>query len=513
MSNEQAEAGVSAPLHSRSLAWGMRWFATALGTSYAVRFIRGAVLPKLLPPLQYGLAMSLLLPLGYLRYTDLGVLDQLAKRLPFYRASEGEERFWRHVSLGAGWTLGTALLVALGVFVGSFWVSGPKADFYRHGLRLVALLVVAQRCRYLLTVVLNTREEFRSSQTGGMLSEATTAGFSILCVALWGPIGMISAMVLSEITVSLYYVKKAGFPALSYAFRPMVAMVREGLLLLSLAAIELMLITVDQFFLLRFFSVEQYGLYLLGGALANLSEILRVLFEAAQPRILSLTGAGRNDEAKTVVSSILSLYSLALVATVGLSVLCTALALRFYLTRYQMGMGLYILMPLMAITRGPMTLLRTYYLSKNQERRLILYEIASLVTMVTMYSLTVLLGWGLVGMALSIAGGCGVASVLMVRQFEGSLWGVLMHFKLYALYVAAALGLVGIYEFWRFTSQGPKGPINLMGLFMATLVYGVAMLAVIYFTRSEWQAALKVVRAQPEPSKTDASMVLTKIAE
>lgn len=491
----------------------MRWFATALGTSYAVRFIRGAVLPKLLPPLQYGLAMSLVLPLGYLRYTDLGVLDQLAKRLPFYRASEGEERFWRHVSLGAGWTLGTALLAALGVFVGSFWVSGSKADFYRLGLRLIALLLVAQRCRYLLTVVLNSREEFRSSQTGGMLSEVTTAGFAILCVALWGPIGMISAMVLSEITVSLYYVKQAGFPALSYAFRPMVAMVREGLLLLTLAAIELMLITVDQFFLLRFFSVEQYGLYLLGGALANLSEILRALFDAAQPRIMSLTGAGRNDEAKTVVSSILSLYSLALVATVGLSVPCTALALRFYLTRYQSGMGLYILMPLMAITRGPMALLRTYYLSKNQERRLILYGIAALVTMVIMYSLTVLLGWGLVGMAVSIAGGFGVASVLMVRQFEGSLWGVLKHFKLYALYVAPALGLVGIFAYWRVTSSGLKSPINILGLFWATLVYGMAMLGVLYFTRSEWKAALKVVRAQPEPSKKDASMFLTKIAE
>ena len=513
MATEGSQTSVPLRTEKRSLLWGMRWIAAAAGFSYVIRLSRGVVLPKLLPPDSYGLAMSLLLPLTYLRYADLGVLDQLGKRLPYFRAIEGEEGFRRHFDLGAAWTLGTAVLSAVGVIVASFWLGGAKAAYYRVGLRLVAAIVVAQRVHFLLTIMLNAREEFRHSQIGNMLAEGSVFVYCVLGVVWWGPIGMIWAMLFGEITVSIYLVTKAHLPRLRYALRPMITMVREGLLLLGVALTELVLQTIDQMFLLKFFPVAQYGLYVLGTAYLSLFEVSRSLFDAAQPRVMSLTGAGKDVEAKTVVSTTLVLYGLILAGAVCGGVLCAAVALRFYLTRYQAGMGLYVLMPIIAILRGPAGLLRPFYLSRNWERRLILYEGAGLLTMVVLDSLAVALKTGLVGIAVATACGWGVSSVLLLRGFEGSVGALIKQFKRYTPYLASTIGVVGLYEFWRVSSAGAPGSINIVRLSVAALVYGLGMLVVIYFARAEWLAALRVVRARPEAQEKDIRAILTEVAQ
>lgn len=511
LANEVTPAKVPLRTEKRSLLWGMRWIAASVVFSYIIRLARGGVLPKLLPPDRYGLAISLLLPLTYLRYVDLGVLDQLGKRLPFLRASEGEEKFQQHVNLGAAWTIATSLLAALGVIVASYWLGGAMTPFYRVGLRLVALIQVAQRLRFLLFVQLTAREEFRVSQIGSMLTEGTVFVYSVVGVILWGPIGVIWALLFSEITVSAYLITKAGLPRLAYAFGPMVAMVREGILLLTVALTELVLQTVDQMFLLKFFPVAQYGLYVLGTAYLGFFESPRSLFDAASPRVMSLAGAGKDPEAKIVVSSTLVLYGLLLAVAVCGGVPCAATALRFFLTRYQAGIGLYLLMPILTIARGPIALLRTYYLSRNWERRLILYEGTGVVIMVILNSLIVAFKGGLVGIAAATACGWAVSSVLLLRGFEGSLWAVVRQFKRYALYVGAAIGAGGLYEYWWLTSAGAQGRIDLQHLFLATLVYAIFISTVIYFARSEWLSAIRTVRAQPQPQEKEISYVLSEV--
>jgi hypothetical protein len=513
LATEVTPASVPLRTERRSLLWGMRWIAVAVGFSYVIRLLRGGVLPKLLPPDRYGLAMSLLLPLTYLRYADLGVLDQLGKRLPFLRASEGEEKFRQHLNLGAAWTLGTSVLAAFGVIVASFWLGGAITAYYRVGLRLVAAILVAQRFRFLLLVQLNAREEFHHSQIGSMLSEGATFVYSVVGVILWGPIGLIWAMLFSEITGSLYLVTKASLPRLAYALGPMVAMVREGILLLGVALTELFLQTVDQMFLLKFFPVAEYGLYVLGIAYLSFFESPRALFDAAAPRVMGLTGAGKSAEAKSVTSSTLVLYGLVLALALCGGVPCAAAALRFYLTRYQAAMGLYLFMPVMSIARGPVALLRTYYLSRNWERRLILYEGAGLVTMVVLDSLTVAFKLGLVGIAAATACGYALTSVLLLRGFEGSVGALVRHFKQYSLYLGAAIGAGCFYEFWLLRSAGAQGRINLAPLFWATLVYGLFISTVIYFARTEWLSAIRTVRAQPHSQEKEISYVLSEVAE
>ena len=511
MSTEQDQTSVVVQTEKRSLFWGMRWMAVALGFAYIIKLARGAVLPKLLPPHEYGLAISLLLPLTYLRYSDLGVMDQLIKRLPYFRGREGEEAFRRHVNLGAAWTLATAVIAAMGPIVASFWLSGPKADYYRTGLRLVAMVLVAQTLQNLLAVVLNAQEEFRHSQIATMLSDGSALVYSVVCVILWGPIGIVWAMLFTSLTVSFYLAAHAGMPRLSGALRPMLAMVREGLMLLWLSLTELLMFTLDQLFLLYFFSVSEYGLYMLGMALAAFFDGPRSVCDAAQPRIMSLTGRGRADEAKRIVASTLSLYGIIAAAMLAASVPAAAVALRFYLVRYQAGMGLYIVTPLVTIACGPLWLVRPYFLARNKERRLIFYESIGLVVIASLDALVVAFKGEVVEIALATLFGVVVMDVLALRDFEGSILELLKSVKRYAFYPAAVIGAMCIYGFWRATMAAEKVPINIMKLSLAAMVYGVGILVVAYLTRSEWLAAVKLIRAQPKPEERDLGIVLSEV--
>ena len=499
----------------RSLAWGMRWYAVALGSSYIFRLARVAVVPKLLPPDQFGLASSLLLPLTYLRFCDLGVLDQLAKRLPFFRAREGEEAFRRHLSLGTGWTLPTALLAAVGLYVASFWARGPNADFYRYGLRLVGLLLVAQKTHLLLTVTLNAREQFHFSQSGTILAELTgQVIYPVVFILLFGPMGVIWALLLSEVTTSAYLLVKAGLPRLSYALRSTITMVREGFVLFCLALSNLALITLDQVFLLRFFPIGDYGIYVAGSFLANVLSSVAILFEVNLPRVMHLTGLGREKEAKQVVASTLSLFGLA--ASVGVWFgPAAALAIRFYLTRYQSGTRLYILMPLLAMARLPDLLLHPYFLARNEERRLISAHLVGILTIVAIDTLVVWQHAGIVGIALASICGCSVSSAILVVRFEGSVAAVAKHLKRYATLVAAAIAVGGLYLFGITRFPGGTQPVGLVGMFSGAFVGTLVSAAVIYFSRSDWLGALKVVRAQPNvgAAETNAALADVQLAE
>ena len=116
---------------------------------------------------------------------------------------------------------------------------------------------------------------------------------------------------------------------------------------------------------------------------------------------MRLTGLGFHEEAKKVVSSTLSLYGLGLAVGLGMLPPVAAAALRFYLTRYQPGIGLYILIPALALARGPVSLLRPFFLAQNQERRLIAYGIIGLLSAVVLESLVVAFRGGLIEIALA----------------------------------------------------------------------------------------------------------------
>jgi len=102
-----------------------------------------------------------------------------------------------------------------------------------------------------------------------------------------------------------------------------------------------------------------------------------------------------------------------------------------------------------------------------------------------------------VGIAVASISGGFVSSVLLITRFEGSLAAVARNSKRYLPLITAFLAVGGLYLFYLVDSDWGMRPIGVARLVDAALIGELGVAAVIYLVRSEWLAALSVVRERP----------------
>ena len=403
----------------RRLVWGMKWSSLYVVWAMATKIARGLVIPKMIAPMEYGLFSSLAVLIDYSQYSDLGVKYQLSKRLPYELHKNGDEGFQQLVGKGATWTLVTSVLFAAGVVRWAMFVRGEHAWFYRPALLLCALVVTANRLRGLLLTYLMSREEFRSAYTGSMIADGASFAFTLAFLYFLGVIGAVWALLLSEAAGALYLLRHCNFQLGRFRAGEVWPMARESTLLLAVALMDTALMTVDQLFLLRFYSKAQYGVYCLGTALFVIAlATANVFLQTVQPRVMGLAGQGKRDEAHRLVDSTNTLFLLLVLAGLALMVPAMAVFVQFYLPKYASGIPTYALMSGFALVRGPALLLRPFYLAHNMEKRLLVFQAAALALITVLDCIVILRGGGINGIAAASFVGYTLVSVSMLAHFD-----------------------------------------------------------------------------------------------
>jgi O-antigen/teichoic acid export membrane protein len=476
---------------SQSLSFGAKWSTLLVVFSQVVRVLRGLIIPKLLEPAIYGLWTSLGVVLGYAQYADLGVEEQMAKRLPYRLSKDGETGYWQLARQGSGWGLVTALVVATALFAWSYLYQGPMPGFYCPALKLLAMIVVAQKFRLLGATFLRSRQMFRPLCIGGMLVEGLGLVLALGFLLWMGVLGLVWAYLLTEIIVLFYYFSRIGMLLPAFKLGKMWSLVVEGVFLLGVVFSEQVLMTLDQVFLLQFFSHEQYGIYVLGLFLTSALLIASGIFlTITQPRVMQLVGAGMEKEAYKVVDTSLSLYVVFLAMVIGGAVLIMDLVVNFYLTKYQPGMVVFVIMPALALVRGPVILLRPFFLARNQERRVIVMQISGLLVATLLDVLVVRQNTkDMVQIALASVVGYGVVAGAMAWDFERSSGD--RSLRKYGIILIALIGTAGLFLFYanRLSVHGVWNYVQ--GSLLAVILYTLWVGLFVWMGRAHW---LKVWR-------------------
>lgn len=505
MAEAQTEV-VSTVVERRSLAWGTQWASLWVIFNQAVKVVRGLIIPKLLEPATYGLWSSLSVIVGYAQYGDLGVNEQMAKRLPYWLGKDGEAGYQELATQGTGWGLVTASIVAIGLFLWSFVYQGPAPEFYRTALKLLAFIVIAQKFRYLGGTLLRAREEFRPLAIGGILVDGVGLVLAIMLLLAFGVMGLVWAFLATEVIVGIYYFSRTHLPRPRLALRSVLPLVTEGILLLGVAFSEQLMMTVDQLFLLRFFPREQYGIYALGLFVTTALLVASGIFlTVTQPRVMELSATGREAEAWRVVDSSLTLYLVFLALAIGLIVPAMDFMVNYYLPKYAPGMLAFVLMPGLAIVRGPVILLRPYFLSRNEERKVIGFQIAGLALAVTLDSLVVINHGGLPEIAMASILGYSLVTVAMATHFERDFAQV--NKAKYCLLLSSMLGVFGLYFFY-FIRQPDVGRAQYaMEGMKAAGVYLIAIGLVVFTFRGQWFKAIHVFQSPTQGRQPVSSAI------
>lgn len=478
---------------SRSLLWGTSWTTLYTGVNILAKLARGLILPRFLLPATYGLWSSLSVILSYTPYADLGVQQQLDKRLPYHLGKDGVAGYWDLAGRGIAWVTCSTLAAASLIFVASFFFQGPGAWFYRTALRILALVIVARNARALLTTMLVARQEFRAVAISGSMTDVLALALAIGGLLTMGVIGLVWALLLSEIVgalVCLCYVWSLGLTQARWQLQGVAGMIREGLWLLGLALLDQTMMNVDQLFLLGFFPKEQYGTYALGLFIVATIIAISGIFLTAQPRILKLWGAGKKDESRRMVEVNLSLYIIVAALSVAPFSLLTDLMINHYLQHYAAGLPLYVLMPVIALARGPVILLGPHYLSNNHERRLLAFRAAGLLLAVALNVLVVWRGWSLACIVLASAAGYLLTGALVFRDFER--FSESVGRAKYAMLLASLVGVVGLFLFYEYRSQQSTAARYAAETLGALLAYLALVCGVLIATSRSWRGNLRL---------------------
>ena len=460
---------------THSLLRGISWIGSYTGLFMGIRLVRGAIIPKILAPGPYGLWSAITVVQRYLMYADLGVLAQYRKRYPML-VGQGKEEEARVLE---GKTMGlvtiAAVLVALGLAVAGLSITSHR-EFYLPALLILAVTALLQRTRLVTVTALGARERFKVASIASSVFSLTDMAAAVSLVWLVGVIGLPSGLLIGESVAFLYLLLVFRPPRPRLPDRAFLGAIREGLLLLAVQFSAEFLFTSDRIMLVALASPEELGLYSL--SMFGISLLLApsgIFLTVLQPRIMRLTGAGQQLEARQILEAGLSLYLLLSIAVVIVALPSFSLLLAHYFTKYAEGMvAAYILFSLVFF-QGPMIILRIYYLSINREKVLVILQVVFGVLACGLCTVALKLGHSIEGVAASaVATQFVVSTVVWIdleRQADGSV-------RL-AKYLILAGGLVVFAALAHSLATRPEAGSFLADAQGALSRAGIALLAVL----------------------------------
>ena len=402
------------PKPRRSLFRGISWIGSYTGLFMAIRMVRGAVIPKILPPGPYGLWSSITVVQRYLMFADLGVLAQYRKRFPRMMGQGREEQAGELEARTMGLVTVAAVLVFVGLATAALLIQSHQ-QFYRPALLLVGFSVLLQRTRLSTTTAMTVREQFRLSSITSTVYTVTDMVAAICLAWLLGAVGLPAGLLTGEVVTFLFLLMVFRPPRPMLPNRAFLGAVREGLLLLALQLSAEFLFTADRIMLVSMGSSRELGLYSLSMfGIALLMAPSGIFLTVLQPRMMHMVGAGQQLEARKLLEAGLSLYLLVTIAAVICALPGAALLLEHYFISYAPGKRAAFILFSLALIRGPLLILQIHYLAANREKVLVTFNLI-------FGALVCLLAGIALRQGLSIEGVAG-AAVVAQSLFAVTLW-------------------------------------------------------------------------------------------
>ena len=305
--------------------------------SYAVQFLRGMLVAKVLGPYFFGIWGFLTLVQQYLSYTNLGLQFAVLVELTTESAEDVRQKE-RAVSVALILTLGTAaVLLLLGLGVQLLGVNlFEKFEFSQYVMLVVAYAGLAN-LQHVLTSIYRVYKKLLQIAVSELLNAVILLVVVFLfkdAALVWALLG--SMIVAALVSISLYLVRIPFKVRLEFDFSVAKHLLKVGLPLLVYNVSYYLIVVAARTVLAAYYSVEEMGYYSLANSLTTATLLgLQSAAWLVMPDVFSRTHQGVKDEdALKTVSKVNGLYSTA-VFLVVFSVILLMPALFLYLPQFE----------------------------------------------------------------------------------------------------------------------------------------------------------------------------------
>jgi O-antigen/teichoic acid export membrane protein len=465
---------------------GMKWTALRSVSIIVGKLIRGAVIPKILPPASYGLLTSVGLFTRYLQFSDFGTGTYFVKEIPHLHFNKSDAEKQRFANEMYSLIVLSFALVIVYLGCASFFYSGDSQDFYQIALLLLIPTTIFLKTKELYVSYAFGTQNYRLSTTTVIGSDFLSLILTIAGIYFYGALGGVVGMLLVEILL-FFYVKQRINISFKFVFsrdlfRHWKQIIKQFLVSIS----ELVAGTIDQWFILRIFKLGGLGLYSLGLTFGWLMISISSIFtDAAYAKVVATAKVNKEGAMDLIVKS-LFFYLLSCLLVLPGVFYAVETVITFYLDEYKGGLNVYFMMIFSGMVKGALILLRTGFIAMDKERKYIFYCIINVGISCVGYGLALLLDFSFyevipVIAMMDIISFCVLYFALITKK-DVSFW------KNIALFFSAFL-MVFLYQFVFRNDAFEFLEINL-GMLYLVLVFA-AFAVVILKSRQQFIAYLK----------------------
>jgi len=312
--------------------------------SSVCNFVSAVVIRKILDPFVMGVYTELMLILDYAKYSHLGVFDSLDRQIPYYSGKSDTAGAEEAKNTGGTFSLLTSILCALAIIAYSFFRKEPSGQLFGLGLKVAAIMVVAQSMgTFYVTII-------RANMLFGALSRymvIIAVADIILKASLgfrFGMIGILWASVMTSVFGVVYLFRKTGikFKFLKRLPRQVLTtLLKIGFPLLLTGFGFTVLRSMDRIIIISFLTKEELGLYSIAIMVYSfVFQLPNLIYTVLFPRFYKAFGDTENiDELKGFIEKPTMVFAYLFPILIGIGSILLPVFVRLVLPKYNQGAG------------------------------------------------------------------------------------------------------------------------------------------------------------------------------
>jgi len=228
--------------------------------SNLLNIIRGFIVAKLLGPSLFGIWNTFIILLNYIRQSDGGLFQGMAKEIPHQVGKGNKERVSEVERLTFSSIFFIALALSSALFLSSFFL--PYSSNFLNGLRIVSLIIIFQQVYFYYNYYFRAVNMFSLLSRGiALWSLATTVlviGLTYLYQLQGALIGLLGSYVLVSL---LFFLKSRPHLTIDLKLRPIFSIIKIGFPLLLIGFMYELLWSVDKLLILKMLDSAHLGYY------------------------------------------------------------------------------------------------------------------------------------------------------------------------------------------------------------------------------------------------------------
>jgi O-antigen/teichoic acid export membrane protein len=311
--------------------------------SSVCNFVSAVIVRRILGPFFMGIYAELSLIFEYAKYNHFGMLDSLDRQIPYYNGRKEFGKTEEIKNIGVSFSLFTSLAAALAITVFSYLFKNKLTPELSLGLKVIAVLVVAQSMTTFYVTLTRTHHLFGPLSKYIVFVACCDIFFKAMLGVKYGVIGVLWATVITLLMGLIYLFRRAGLRfriVLKIPVKAVRSLLGIGFPLLLAGFTFMALRSIDRIMIIALLRKEDLGYYSIAIMMHSLVfQLPNLIYTVLFPRFYEAFGDSKDnlDKIRGYLEKPTIAFAYLFPIIIGIAVIFLPLLASYVLPRYTQG--------------------------------------------------------------------------------------------------------------------------------------------------------------------------------